>query len=111
MFLSDGLSAQSLLQDDGREVQLPPQERVAAVRPFWETLTQEDRVELLSITVEDLRARSKEVVARLRRQAGTQRSLAWLHKPCWNARLDPILASVMRCAWHGLLLDASTMSA
>ena len=66
------LSAKSLLQEDGREVQLPPQERVAAVRPFWETLTQEDRVELLSITVEDLQARSKEVVARLRRQAGMQ---------------------------------------
>ncbi len=59
-----------MLQEDGREVQLPPQERVAAVRPFWETLTQEERVELLSITVEDLRARSKDVVARMRRLAG-----------------------------------------
>lgn len=66
------IRAKGLLQDDGREVLLPPQERVAAVRPFWETLTQEDRVELLSITIEDLRARSKEVLARLRRQAGAQ---------------------------------------
>lgn len=60
------------MQEDGREILLPPQERVAAVRPFWETLTHEERVELLSITVDDLRTRSKDVVARLRRQAGEQ---------------------------------------
>ncbi|BDA41097.1 probable inactive ubiquitin carboxyl-terminal hydrolase 54 at C-terminar half [Coccomyxa sp. Obi] len=59
-------------QEDGREILLPPQERVAAVRPFWETLTHEERVELLSITVDDLRARSKDVVARLRRQAAAE---------------------------------------
>ena len=36
-------------QDDGREVQLPPpQERVVAVRPFWETLTQVGGPPLLS---------------------------------------------------------------
>jgi len=68
--VSVALNALSLVQEDGREVQLPPQERVAAVRPFWETLTQEQRVELLSISVDELRTRAKDVVARLRKQAG-----------------------------------------
>lgn len=72
--VSSYLNALSLVQEDGREVHLPPQERVAAVRPFWETLTQEQRVELLSISVDELRTRAKDVVVRLRKQAGEYRS-------------------------------------
>lgn len=38
-------------QDDGRDVQLPPpQERVVAVRPFWETLTQVGRQQLREVS-------------------------------------------------------------
>ena len=56
------------LQDEAREAQLPPQERVQAVRPFWETLSQEQRVQLLSLGLEELRAKAAEVTARLKRQ-------------------------------------------
>ena len=58
-------------QEEPREAQLPPQERVQAVRPFWETLTQEQRVELLSLSIDELRAKAADVTARLKRQSGT----------------------------------------
>ena len=51
------------LQEEVREAQLPPQERVQAVRPFWETLSQEQRVQLLSLGLEELRAKAAEVTA------------------------------------------------
>ena len=70
------------VQEDGRELQLPPQERVAAVRPFWETLTQEQRVQLLSIDLQDLHARAKDVAARQRKQAGEEKTpSAWMEHP------------------------------
>lgn len=34
-------------------------ERVAAVRPFWEGQSQEERVKLLTVSVDELRARAK----------------------------------------------------
>ena len=58
------------MQEDSREAQLPPQERVQAVRPFWETLTQEQRVQLLSLSIQELRAKAADVTARLKRQCG-----------------------------------------
>jgi hypothetical protein len=42
------------------------------VRPFWETLTQEERVQLLSISLDDLRVRAKDLTARMRKQAGVE---------------------------------------
>ena len=60
----------ALVQEEPREAQLPPQERVQAVRPFWETLTQEQRVQLLSLSIEELRAKAADVTARLKRQSG-----------------------------------------
>lgn len=53
------------------EIQGPPQERIAAAKPFWEGLTQEQRVEILTISIDDLRNRAKEITERLRKQAGT----------------------------------------
>lgn len=53
------------------DVQGPPQERIAAAKPFWEGLTQEQRVEILTISIDDLRSRAKDVAERLRKQAGT----------------------------------------
>lgn len=60
------------MQEEPREAQLPPQERVQAVRPFWETLTQEQRVQLLSLSIDELRAKAADVTARLKRQSGTE---------------------------------------
>lgn len=37
---------------------------MAAAKPFWETLTQEERVQLLTIPLEDLRQKAKEVTER-----------------------------------------------
>ena len=38
------------------------------MRPFWEALSQEQRVQLLSLSLEELRAKAAEVTARLKRQ-------------------------------------------
>lgn len=60
-----------MLQDDlGREALVAPQERVQAVRPFWETVLQEERQLLLTASVEALRERAKELAIRQRKQAG-----------------------------------------
>jgi hypothetical protein len=101
------------VQDDGREVQLPPQERVAAVRPFWETLTQEQRVALLSIDLEELRGRAKDVAARQRRQAGARgwpplsSSCAHDCPPFSSCARDPTPSSHSSCARDCLPLASS----
>eukprot|EP00884_Botryococcus_braunii_P009363 jgi/Botrbrau1/18428/Bobra.0072s0020.2 len=55
-----------------RELQGPPQERIAAVRPFWASLPQEKRIEVLTLSLEDLRARAKEITDRQRKQAAAE---------------------------------------
>ena len=58
-------------QDEyGRELTTPPQDRVAAVRPFWESLSDQHRAELLSVTLPELQERAKEIAVRQRKQAG-----------------------------------------
>ena len=47
-----------------------PQERVAAVRPFWETQGQEERQTLLTVSAEALTERANELAIRQRKQAG-----------------------------------------
>lgn len=49
---------------------LAPQERVNAVRPFWENLPQEERVKLLTIDVAMLRERAKQLNEAAKQQAG-----------------------------------------
>ncbi|EFJ48600.1 hypothetical protein VOLCADRAFT_104654 [Volvox carteri f. nagariensis] len=49
--------------------QQPPQERVALVRPLWETLDQEERVKLLSIGLDSVRARANQLAEAARQQA------------------------------------------
>jgi hypothetical protein len=51
---------------------LPPQERIASVRPFWESLSQGDREALLTVPLDELRAYAERVVRRLRLQAGAR---------------------------------------
>lgn len=55
------------LQD---EIQALPQERIAAVRPFWETVSKEERAQLLTLNVEDLRERAAMLTERYQKQAG-----------------------------------------
>lgn len=50
-----------------------PQERVAAVKPFWERLSPEERVKTLTLKVSDVRARAELIVERQRKQAGAWR--------------------------------------
>lgn len=47
-----------------------PQDRVLAVRPFWETVSQEERVKLLSVSLEELKARAQELMARALKEQG-----------------------------------------
>ena len=64
-------------QDDSRqEVALPPQDRVLAVRPFWETVPQEERVTLLSLGLEELRVRAEEITQRQLKEHGAQQEAA-----------------------------------
>jgi hypothetical protein len=43
------------------------------VRPFWESRSQEERVQLLTIDINDLRERAVAVNERMQKQAGAQR--------------------------------------
>ena len=61
------------LQDE-QVNQVPPQERVAQVRPYWETLSHEDRVDLLTLDVDFLRQRAVEVTAKTQKQIGNSAS-------------------------------------
>ncbi len=61
------------LQDE-QVNQVPPQERVAQVKPYWETLSHEDRVDLLTLDVDFLRQRAVEVTAKTQKQIGNSAS-------------------------------------
>lgn len=63
-----------LQQDTSKDVPYSPQERVDAVRPFWESLSQEERVKLLTIDLTALRERARQVTETARQQAGEARS-------------------------------------
>jgi hypothetical protein len=55
----------------------PPDERVAAVRPFWESLSQEERLKLLTIPVAELRERAKQLDIEATAQAGVLGALCF----------------------------------
>ena len=70
-------SSGSIAQDDSRQdVALPPQDRVLAVRPFWETVPQEERVTLLSLGLEELRERAEEITQRQLKEHGARQEIA-----------------------------------
>ena len=50
--------------------QMSPQERVAQVRPYWETLSHEQQVESLTLDVEFLYQRAVEVTIKTKKQLG-----------------------------------------
>jgi len=63
----------SILQLDANkeaQLQLLPQERVLNVKPCWETIPDEDRVELLSVDLNDLRLRAIDLADKAKKQAG-----------------------------------------
>ncbi|KXZ54862.1 hypothetical protein GPECTOR_4g934 [Gonium pectorale] len=49
--------------------QQTPQERVGLVRPLWETLGQDERVKLLTVELENVRGRAKQIAEAARKQA------------------------------------------
>ncbi|KAL0025091.1 hypothetical protein WJX79_008079 [Trebouxia sp. C0005] len=51
------------------QLQLLPQERVLNVKPCWETIPDEDRVELLSVDLNDLRLRAIDLADKAKKQA------------------------------------------
>ena len=48
------------------------QDRLAKVKPFWESLPQEEQLGLLSIPLSELKERAAEVGARQRKEQGWQ---------------------------------------
>ena len=58
--------------DPNREAQLQllPQERVQNVKPCWATISDEERVQVLSISLEELRLRGIDLAEKARKQAG-----------------------------------------
>jgi len=48
------------------------QERVAAIKPFWEKQGAEERVKILTVSVADLRKRAAELVEKQRKQTGNE---------------------------------------
>ena len=51
---------------------MQPKQRVAKVKPFWENLSQEDHLDLLSIPMNELMQRAAEEGARQRKERGGQ---------------------------------------
>ena len=86
-------------QDDARqEVALPPQDRVLAVRPFWETVPQEERVQLLSLSLEELRVRAEELTQRQLKEHGARQETA----SSWHqSRTLPGCAGLVRAGATG----------
>ena len=52
------------------EVQLEPQERIQNVKPYWASLSDEEGVQVLSISLEELRLRAYDMTENARKQAG-----------------------------------------
>jgi hypothetical protein len=68
-------------QVDVLKEQLPPQERVDAVRPLWESLSQNERVAMLTIDVETLREKAREVTELAKQQGEQQLACTVLLSP------------------------------
>lgn len=67
------------LQDDPARdalLQQSPQERVVAVRPLWQGLSRDERVQLLTVSLDELRQYAQLAAARLaKQQRETQEAL------------------------------------
>ena len=61
------------------QLQLLPQERVQNVKPCWETIPDEQRMELLSVDLTELKLRADDLAEKAKKQAGKGISLPHLH--------------------------------
>ena len=59
-----------------------PQERVQNVKPCWETIPDEQRVELLSIGLDELKLRADDAADKAKKQAGLLLTLDVLPLSC-----------------------------
>lgn len=57
------------------QLQLLPQERVQNVKPCWETIPDEQRVQLLSVDLTELKLRADDLAEKAKKQAGRSISL------------------------------------
>ena len=57
------------------QLQLLPQERVQNVKPCWETIPDQQRVELLSVDLNELKLRADDLAEKAKKQAGRGSSL------------------------------------
>lgn len=69
---------------------LDPQDHIAAVKPFWETLSQDERLDLLLFPLEDLHAYAKLQAERQKKQAEMEAAEA-LQLGRVNLNFDPPL--------------------
>ncbi|KAG7673994.1 hypothetical protein Ndes2526B_g02526 [Nannochloris sp. 'desiccata'] len=90
---------------------LPPLERMASVRPLWQSLTPEEREAVLTVPLEDLRAYAKEQAARHRlaneadmAEAAAAGQIILTFDPTLDEVLDQGLARSKECGtwkvWH-----------
>lgn len=77
----------SLQLDHTKEAQLQllPQDRVQNVKPCWETIPDEQRVDLLSVDLNELKLRADDLAEKAKKQAGTD------NKPCNHRSNSPCL--------------------
>ena len=73
-------------------LRLPPLERVEAVRPFWQSLAEDKRAELLTITISKLRDSAKQIAKMAVINAGEESRTpiqdAWGEGPCMSRILE-----------------------
>lgn len=69
--IGDILLVMQLDANKEAQLQLLPQDRVLNVKPCWATTSNEGRVELLSISLEELRLKAIDLAETARKQAGT----------------------------------------
>lgn len=104
-------------------LQLPPHERVAAVKPFWRSLEEAKQLELLSLDVNELKEAAKSLADAAKQHAGRERALGacimgalrsasacmpvtamfWheAHEGCHAARAcDPLRGAAVVARWH-----------
>lgn len=81
------------------QLQLLPQERVQNVKPCWETIPDEQRVELLSVDLNELKVKADDLAEKAKKQAGTGMSLQLCHPA--HIRVNLPAASM----YHGVVYD------
>ncbi|KAK9836375.1 hypothetical protein WJX84_002578, partial [Apatococcus fuscideae] len=85
--IADGLTTEFR---DIPATQAPPEEKAALVRPYWETLSHKERVDLLTLDVEILRQRANEVIAKAQKTLAARKAEAERTKADSKDSLDDL---------------------